>query len=64
MQNDFSWNPTAWICENSRYLKSIADISVIVFDEVINAMDSVSKNVTNAISTNARSAMSINSDER
>ena len=58
-KKDYSWNPRACIRENSRYLKSIADCSVIVCNEIINAMDS--GNVTNTISTNVKSTVSINS---
>ena len=51
---------------------SIADTSVIVCDEIINATDSLSKNVTNtvptnmanAISTNIRCVVSINPDDK
>ena len=35
-KEDYSWNPSARICVNSRYLKRIADESVVVCDEVIN----------------------------
>ena len=37
--------------ENGKYLRTNADTSVIVFDEIINAKDSVSTNVENTIST-------------
>ena len=53
------------------YSESIADTSAIVCDEIINATDSVSKNLTNiiptnminTISTNIPSAVLINSDD-
>ena len=45
-KKDYSWNPSTCICENSKYLESIADDSVIVYDEIINVTDSVSTNVT------------------
>ena len=48
----YSWNPSICICENGKYLKSIADSLVIECDEIINAIDSVPTNVTNTISTN------------
>ena len=32
-KKDCSWNPSACICENSKYLKSIADTSVIMCDK-------------------------------
>ena len=47
----YCWNPSTCICEKSKYLKHVADDSVIVYDEVINATDSVAINVTNAIPT-------------
>ena len=31
-QKDYSWNPSTCICENSKYLKSIADNTEIVCD--------------------------------
>ena len=56
----YSWNPSTCICENSKYLKSIADTSVIECDEVITVMDTVSTKMTNAIATNVTSNASIN----
>ena len=49
----------ACICENSKYLKSVADTSVIACDEIIDVMDIVSTKMTNYI---AASTASINSD--
>ena len=46
-KKDLSWNTSACIYENSRYLKSIVDNSVIVCDEIMNVIDSVWRNVTN-----------------
>ena len=46
---DYSWKPSKCISENGTYLRSIASTSVIVCDEIINATDSVSINVTNTI---------------
>ena len=40
-EEDFSWNPSPCICDNAKYLKSIADASVIVCDKIINAIDRV-----------------------
>ena len=62
-KKDYSQNPTTFICDNGKYLKCIADTSVIVCGEIINATDGVSKIVTNTIPTNATSTVSINSDE-
>ena len=45
-KKDYSWDPSTCICENGKYLKSIADGSKIVFDEITNATDNVSKNVS------------------
>ena len=49
---DYIWSPSICICENGKYLKSIADTSVIPCDEIINAMDGVSTNVTHSIPKN------------
>ena len=40
------------ICENSRYLKSIADNLLIACDKIISATDSVSINITRTVSVN------------
>ena len=40
------------ICKNNKYLKSIADTSVIECDEVISVMDIVSTKKANTIATN------------
>ena len=55
-KKDYGWNPSRFICENSKYLKSIADSSVIVCDEIIDVMDIVSTKLANTIAT----IMSIN----
>ena len=41
-KNDYSWTPSTCICENSMYLKTNVDDSVIASDEIINVTDSVS----------------------
>ena len=64
--------PSTCIYENDIYLKRIADTSVIVCDETINATDSASTNLTNtfptnmkkSISRNVTSTMSANSDNK
>ena len=38
-KKDYSWNPSTYICENSKYLKSIADTSVTEYDEIVIVMD-------------------------
>ena len=48
----YSWNPSTCICQNSKYLKSIADTSVTECDEIIFVMDNVSTKKTNTIATN------------
>ena len=35
-EEEYSWNPSASIWENGKYLKSVADDSKIVFDEIMN----------------------------
>ena len=56
----YSWNPSTCTCENSKCLKSIVGDSKIVCDEIIYVMDVVSTNVVNTISINVTSAMSTN----
>ena len=50
-KKDYSWNPSTCICENSKYLKGIADTSVTECDEIIIAMDIVSTKKANTIAT-------------
>ena len=63
-----SWNLSTCICENSKYLKSIVDDSAIVYNEIIKVADSVSINVINTVpntnSTNVKSTVPINSDDK
>ena len=61
-KDDYNWNPSTCICENCKYLKSIIDESVIVWDEIKNAADSA-RNVTNNISTNVTSTVPRTSDD-
>ena len=42
-------NPSTCISENGKYLKSIADDSVIVCHEIVSTMDIVSTNVTSTV---------------
>ena len=44
-KQDYSWNPSTCICGNDKYLKSIADFSVVTCDETISVMDIVSINI-------------------
>ena len=62
VRKDYGWKPITCICENSKYLKCIVDDLVIVCDENINVMDSVSTNMTNKLSTNVASTVSIKFD--
>ena len=50
-KKDYSWNPSRCICENSKYLKSIADTSATDCDETIIVIDNVSTKKTNTIAT-------------
>ena len=59
-KKDYSCNSCTWICENSKYLKSIADTSVIDFDEIITVMDIGSTKMANTIATNVTKTASIN----
>ena len=52
MQKSYSWNASTCICDNRKYLKSIADTSVIACDEIISVMDIISTKMTNIIATN------------
>ena len=52
-KKNYNCHPSTCICENSKYLKSIADNSVIKCDEIISAMDIESIKMTNTIRTNA-----------
>ena len=54
------WNPSTCICENSMYLKSIADTSVTEFDEFIIFMDNVSIKKTNTIATKTTNTLATN----
>ena len=56
-KKDYSRNPST--C-NSKYLKSIADTSVIASDEITSVVDIVSTKMTNTIATN----VSINSNHK
>ena len=55
---DYSWNPSTCICENGKFFKSIVVTSVIVCNKIINATDSASSNVTNALPINMANTIS------
>ena len=59
-----AWNPSICTYENSRNLKSIGNTSVIVCNEIINAMVIVSTNATNIISANVTRTILTNSDDK
>ena len=59
-EKDYNWNPSTCICENSKYLKSVADTSVIKCDEIVIVMNNLSTEKTNNISTNVTNTASIN----
>ena len=40
-KENYNWNPSKCICENSKYLKSIANTKVTECDEIIIVMDTV-----------------------
>ena len=48
----YNWNPSTCICENSKYLNSIDNTSVITCVEIISVMDIVTTKMTNTIATN------------
>ena len=56
-KKNYGWNSSTCICENSRYLKSIVDDSVVVCNEIINVGDSAWTNLANTISTNVTSTV-------
>ena len=58
-KKDYSWNPSKCICDNRKYLKSIANTSVIECDEIITVMDIVSTKMRSTIATNVTSTTSI-----
>ena len=59
-KKDYSWNPTTYICENSKYLKITGDDSKRGYHEIIYVMDIVSIKMTNIVATN----VSINSNDK
>ena len=59
-KNNYSWNPSTCICENSKYLKIIADTSVTEYDEIRFVMDIVPTKKANTIATNVTNTAPIN----
>ena len=56
--------PSKCICEIGKYLKSIANDSKVVCDEIINITVDIPTNVRNNIPTNVTNTVSINSDDK
>ena len=50
-RKDYSWNPSTYNYENSRYIKSAVDNSV-AYDKVISVMNRVSTDVTSTVLIN------------
>ena len=40
-KNNYNWNPSTCICENGKYLKSVADSSVTMYDKIIIVMNNL-----------------------
>ena len=59
MWKDYSWNPNTRICENGKYLKSLADTSVTKCDEIVIFTDNLSTKRTNTIAAIVASTASI-----
>ena len=51
-KEDYSWNPSTCIWENSKYLKSIANTSVIVCHKVTSTMDIILTKMANTVAAN------------
>ena len=58
-KEDYSWNACTYICDNSKYLKNVADSLVTERDEIVIVMDIVTKKKTNTIAANVTSDASI-----
>ena len=59
-KKDYSWNTSTCIFENSKYLRSITDNSVIACDKIIYVMGIASRKMTNTTSKNVMSTALIN----
>ena len=59
-KEDYSWNPSTYICENIKYLISGADTSVAECDEIVIVIDFISTKKTNTtVTTKVTSTTSI-----
>ena len=63
-KKDYNLNLSIWISETSRYLKSIFDDSVIVYDETIGLTNIASINATNNVLRNVTINVSVDSDNK
>ena len=63
-KKDYSWNSSTCACENRKYLKSIADDSLIACDEVIYVMDIASTKMKNTVVTNVTITILTNSEDK
>ena len=63
-KESYSWNPNTCICENSKYLKSVADTLVTKCDETVIVMYNLLTKNTNTITTNVTSTALINGHRR
>ena len=59
-KKDYSLNPRTCICENSKYLKSLADTLVTKCDEIVIAINNLSTTKINTITANIMSSGSTN----
>ena len=64
LKKHYSWSPSTCICENNKYLKSIADTSVIECDEIIivstKKTNTIVTKKANTIAADVMSTVSIN----
>ena len=51
-KKDYIWNPSTDICKNGKYLKSIANFSVIEWNEILSVLDTISTKMTITIANN------------
>ena len=59
-EKDYSWNPSTYICENTKFLKSVTDFSVTKCVKIVIAMVITSTKKTNTIATSVTSTALIN----
>ena len=59
VKKNYNMNPSTCTCENSKYLKSAADISATECDEIVIVRDNLSTKRANTIVTNVTSTASI-----